>query len=93
MKNLVTGKYGVNNFDPQDVLYLRGDANYSRVHLLSGQILVSSRTLKLFTKVLTTLVRIRPVSTRKREVWYIPYPSLIRPNNSFQFNQQIGTGP
>ncbi|MVM38754.1 hypothetical protein GO730_16390 [Spirosoma sp. HMF3257] len=48
MKNLVTGKYVVNNFDPQDVLYLRGDANYSRVHLRSGQILVSSRTLKWF---------------------------------------------
>ncbi|MVM37672.1 LytTR family transcriptional regulator [Spirosoma sp. HMF3257] len=43
-------KPGINYFDPRTVLYLRGDVNYSHVHLLNGQIVLSCRTLKWFAQ-------------------------------------------
>ncbi|MVM36293.1 LytTR family transcriptional regulator [Spirosoma sp. HMF4905] len=41
-------KRPVDSFDTQTVLYLTGYSNYSRVHLLSGQVVVSSHSLKWF---------------------------------------------
>ncbi|MVM37049.1 LytTR family transcriptional regulator [Spirosoma sp. HMF3257] len=58
MRKIRTGQHGVNNFDPQTVLYLTGDVNYSRVHLASGQLLVSSRTLKWFADQWPHFVRV-----------------------------------
>lgn len=44
----LAGDRGVNYFDPQTVLYLRGDINYSHVHLTNGQVILACRTLKWF---------------------------------------------
>ncbi|MVM36194.1 LytTR family transcriptional regulator [Spirosoma sp. HMF4905] len=41
-------KQPVNYFDPQTVLYLTGDENYSHVHLMNGTVVVAARTLKWF---------------------------------------------
>ncbi|MVM33836.1 LytTR family transcriptional regulator [Spirosoma sp. HMF4905] len=35
-------------FDPKDILYLTGDANYSTVYLRNGQAILTSRTLKWY---------------------------------------------
>ncbi|MVM42010.1 hypothetical protein GO730_37390 [Spirosoma sp. HMF3257] len=58
MKRRLTGQHGSNDFDRQSVLYLRGDVNYSRVHLQTGQILVSSRTLKWYADRWPDFVRV-----------------------------------
>ncbi|GAB4033276.1 LytTR family transcriptional regulator DNA-binding domain-containing protein [Spirosoma gilvum] len=47
MKRL-PGKRGEHHYDPQQVLYLTGHINYSFLHLLNGEVVMSCRTLKWF---------------------------------------------
>ncbi|MVM41836.1 LytTR family transcriptional regulator [Spirosoma sp. HMF3257] len=58
MKTSRTRKWTVNDFDPQAILYLTGDVNYSYVHLLNGQVVLSSRTLKWFAQQWPSFVRV-----------------------------------
>lgn len=58
MSNKQLGKCGFNYFDPQTVLYLTGDVNYSYVHLLNGQVILSSRTLKWFSQQWPSFLRV-----------------------------------
>ena len=58
MNHVKTGKHGSNDIDPQEVLYLRGDVNYSRIYLRSGHIVVSSRSLKWFADQTPQFVRV-----------------------------------
>ncbi|QMW06063.1 LytTR family DNA-binding domain-containing protein [Spirosoma foliorum] len=58
MKKRQPFKSGVNYFEPKTVLYLTGDVNYSHVHLLSGQIILSCRTLKWFAQQWPYFIRV-----------------------------------
>ncbi|MVM32455.1 LytTR family transcriptional regulator [Spirosoma sp. HMF4905] len=49
-------------FEPAQVLYLTGDANYSSIHLLNGKIILSSRTLKLYADQWPQFIRIHKTS-------------------------------
>ncbi|MBD2753327.1 LytTR family DNA-binding domain-containing protein [Spirosoma validum] len=47
MKRL-PGKRGEHHYDPQQVLYLIGNINYSYLHMIHGEVVMSCRTLKWF---------------------------------------------
>ncbi|QMW04571.1 LytR/AlgR family response regulator transcription factor [Spirosoma foliorum] len=46
------------NFDPDDILYLIGDVNYSFVYLQNGEQVLSSRTLKWYSDRWPQFIRI-----------------------------------
>ncbi|MBN8826697.1 MULTISPECIES: LytTR family DNA-binding domain-containing protein [unclassified Spirosoma] len=46
------------NFDPANVLYLTGDVNYCTLHLLNGERILSSRTLKWYNSRWPDFIRI-----------------------------------
>lgn len=46
------------NFDPTKVLYLTGDVNYSTLHLVNGERILSSRTLKWYNSRWPDFIRI-----------------------------------
>ncbi|GAB4033273.1 LytTR family transcriptional regulator DNA-binding domain-containing protein [Spirosoma gilvum] len=46
------------NFDPAKVLYLTGDVNYCTVHLINGDRILSSRTLKWYNSRWPDFIRI-----------------------------------
>ncbi|GAB4043608.1 LytR/AlgR family response regulator transcription factor [Spirosoma litoris] len=58
MNNPQLRKWTVNTFDPQNVLYLIGDVNYSYVHLRNGEVVLSARTLKWFARLWPSFVRV-----------------------------------
>jgi DNA-binding LytR/AlgR family response regulator len=51
------GKIGKLTIDVADVAYLKGDGNYTNIHLTSGRSILSARTLSLFEEI-PGLVRI-----------------------------------
>ncbi|GAB4023659.1 LytTR family transcriptional regulator [Spirosoma sp. KCTC 42546] len=50
MKKALPPKQLINHIEPQSVLYLTGDANYSRIHLMNGTVFLSAYTLKWFAQ-------------------------------------------
>ncbi|MVM38063.1 LytTR family transcriptional regulator [Spirosoma sp. HMF3257] len=57
MKRL-PGKRGEHHYEPQQVLYLIGNINYCYVHLSSGEVIMSCRTLKWFADQWPQFVRV-----------------------------------
>ena len=57
MKRLF-GKRGHHLWDPQEVLYLTGNINYCYLHLISGEVILTCRTLKWFSNQWPTFLRV-----------------------------------
>lgn len=51
-------KRGEQQFKPKDVLYLIGESNYSYVHLINGEVVLSCRNLKWFADQWPTFLRL-----------------------------------
>ncbi|WP_158552604.1 LytR/AlgR family response regulator transcription factor [Spirosoma telluris] len=58
MKKNLPKKQGIKHFEPHSVLYLTGDANYSRIHLLNGKVFLSSYNLKWFAQKWPSFLRL-----------------------------------
>ncbi|GAB4028895.1 LytR/AlgR family response regulator transcription factor [Spirosoma gilvum] len=58
MKKKLTIAKGHYRFDTNAVLYLTGDANYCYVHMLNGEMVLTSRTLKWFEKQWPSFLRV-----------------------------------
>ncbi|MBN8822290.1 MULTISPECIES: LytTR family DNA-binding domain-containing protein [unclassified Spirosoma] len=74
MEKRLTIAKGHYRFDPNAVLYLTGDANYCYVHMLNGDMILTSRTLKWFEKQWPTFLRVHK-------------HALVNPQHAFQVNR------
>lgn len=50
MKRIFSKRGEQSSFDPQQVAYLIGEVNYSYLHLITGEVVLTCRTLKWFAQ-------------------------------------------
>jgi two-component system LytT family response regulator len=74
------GKIGKFTISVADVVYLKGDGNYTHIHLASGRSILSARTLLLFEEI-PGLVRIHKSYVLNSA--YIKHLQVINPKEAF----------